>query len=85
MSKGVNTRHLAGGQNDCLGLGLFSISMENRISQYAVIYYLGYWASNYFSDHSQILREFKHDEGIILARVQRDFKNTTPVSQNTAF
>ena len=28
---------------------------------------------------------FKHDEGIILARVQRDFKNTTPVSQNTAF
>ena len=59
--------------------------MENRISQYAVIYYFGYWASNYFSDHSQILQEFKHDEGIILARVQRDFKNTTPVSQNTAF
>ena len=47
--------------------------------------YFGYWASNYFSDHSQILQEFKHDEGIILARVQRDFKNTTPVSQNTAF
>ena len=59
--------------------------MENRISQYAVIYYFGYEASNYFSDHSQILQEFKHDEGIILARVQRDFKNTTPVSQNTAF
>ena len=79
----MNTRHLAGGQNDCLGL--FSISMENRISQYAVIYYFGYWASNYFTDHSQILQEFKHDEGIILARVQRDFKNTTPVSQNMAF
>ena len=45
----------------------------------------GYCASNYFSDHSQILQEFKHDEGIILARVQRDFKNTTPVLQNTAF
>ena len=56
--------------------------MENRISQYAVIYYFGYWASNYFSDHSQILQEFKHDEGIILARVQRDLKYYTCIAKH---
>ena len=30
MSKGVNTRHLAGGQNDCLGLGLVLGESQTR-------------------------------------------------------
>ena len=60
-------------------LAFFSKSMENRIFYFAVNYFR-YWASIYFSDHSQILQEFKQDEDIILARVPRDFKNPTLVS-----